>query len=75
MKDPNIKVAVIHSASKNAWNIIGRTMAAKYKVARVPYVVVNDDEVNEINRKEAYEHAEFISYCFNNSNAILKNKL
>lgn len=71
MKNPKIKTKVIHSQSKPAWNVVGTKLCGKYKIARVPYVVTNNDEVNEIEKKEAFEHAEFISYCFNNSEKIL----
>lgn len=74
MKDPNIKTKVIHSLTKASWNVIGTQIEGKFKfkIARIPYNVNGfDDKVDELNRKEAFEHAEFISYCFNNSNKIL----
>jgi hypothetical protein len=70
MKVPNIKTKVVHSKSESAWNIIGTTLGAKYKIARVPYVAVSDPEVTDLNRNEALEHAEYISYCFNHSDMI-----
>jgi len=71
MKNPNIKTKVVHSQSKSAWNIVGESLGAKYKIARVPYLVFEHQELSDRNRKEAFEHAEFISHCFNNSGSIL----
>ena len=72
MKNPGIKTKVVHSQTKSAWNVVGVTMGGKWKVARVPYVVTKNDAIDEMNRLEAFEHAEFISYCFNNSDEICK---
>lgn len=75
MKNPNIKTKVVHSKSKSAWNIIGTLAAAKYKIARVPYLVVDGSEILSTREKsEALKHAEFISYCFNNSQKIIHLK-
>jgi len=71
IKNPNIKTMVVHSKNNMAWNVIGRKLGAKYKIAKVPYVVVNDKTINQQNKIEALEHAEFISWCFNNSAKIL----
>jgi hypothetical protein len=70
MNNPDIKTRILHSQSKSAWNIVGETLGGKYKIARVPYLVVDDEWVTTRNRKEALLHAEFISYCFNNSRKI-----
>ncbi len=70
MKNPKIKTSVVHSQTKSAWNIIGETFGGKYKIARVPYIVCYEEEISNRNRKEAFEHAEFISYCFNSSDKI-----
>lgn len=70
MENPKIKTRVAHSQTKSAWNIIGENLGGKYKIARVPYVCVEDENVTDRNRIEAFRHAEFISYCFNNSNLI-----
>lgn len=73
MKDPNIKTRAVHSQTKSAWNVVGVSpLGCKYKIARVPYIVINDDKIDEITRVEAYGHAEFISHCFNNSAKILQ---
>lgn len=74
MTIPNIKVKIVHSQTKSAWNIVGETLAGKYKIARVPYIPVCLDGTNDRERKEAYEHAEFIAYCFNNASAIVDFK-
>lgn len=72
MKNPNIKTRLVHSKTKPAWNVVGETLGGKYKIARVPYTVISYDELLSTKQKhEALEHAEFISYCFNNSNEIL----
>ena len=60
------KTKVIHSHSKPAWNIVNLKLGGKYKMAIVPYVLTVDYEVNEINKIEAFKHAEIISNCFNN---------
>lgn len=67
------KTKIVHSQSKNAWNIVGTSLGAKYKIARVPYLTAENDEVfTKREKKEAREHAIFISACFNNSEKILK---
>lgn len=72
MKDPKITTKVKHSESKNAWNVIGARAGGKYKIARVPYLVIDDSEITNTREKaEALEHAMFISFCFNNSDRIL----
>lgn len=70
MKNPKTKTKVLHSQTKSAWNVIGESLGGKYKIARVPYVVVGDEELDSKNRIEASEHAKYISYCFNHSDAI-----
>lgn len=70
MQNPNIKTKVVHSQTKAAWNIVGLKLAGKYKIARVPYLLVNDQEVSDRNKLEAFEHAVFIAYCFNHSDII-----
>jgi len=68
-----IKTKVVHSQTKTAWNIVGEQLGTKYKIARVPYYQSegNDYEImNTRNKTEALEHAEFISYCFNNADKI-----
>ena len=73
MKDPNIKTKVVHSPTQFSWNVVGETVGAKYKIARVPYVVYEEmDGVSERNLQEARLYAEFISACFNNSEQIIK---
>ena len=62
-----IKTRVVHSQSKSAWNVIGTTLGAKHKIARVPYV----EGINR-ERKEALDHAEFISWCFNHADEVSK---
>ncbi len=71
MKDPKIKTRVVHSQTKSAWNIVGETLGGKYKIARVPYFVSDNQELSDKQRLEAFDHATFISYCFNNSYKII----
>lgn len=60
------KTTVKHSESKPAWNIIGTTIGEKYKIARVPYLVIEDNEITTTrNKYEALQDALFISRCFN----------
>lgn len=71
MKHPDIKTKVKHSESKNAWNVIGDTLGGKYKITRVPYLLLDGSEIlNTRAKAEALEHAIFISFCFNNPNKI-----
>jgi hypothetical protein len=70
MKYPDNKTKVVHSQSKTAWNVVGIEFGRKYKIARVPYIECEDKNVTDVNRNEAFEHAKFISYCFNNSYLI-----
>jgi hypothetical protein len=53
MKDPEIKTAVVHSESKDAWNVIGRTLGKKYKIARVPYLATENKKLTAIAKAEA----------------------
>ena len=71
--NPKIKTKVVHSLTKSAWNVIGDTPGGKFKIARVPYYTCKatiNEPISVRNRKEAFDHAEFISYCFNNSDSI-----
>lgn len=75
MENPNIKTKVVHSQSKNAWNVIGTELGKKYKIARLPYLIIEGDEVmTEIEKSTALRQAKFISFCFNNSDRILASK-
>ena len=79
MKNPNIKTKVVHSQSKKAWNVVGSKIGNKYKVAHIPYfqaTPTNEAQtlLNEKFRSEAFNHAQFISYCFNNSERILNER-
>lgn len=62
----NIKTKVVHSQTKPAWNVVGTSIPGKYKIARCPYQVIEDSENLDTREwKEAFEHATFISDCFN----------
>lgn len=72
MKNPKIKTRVVHSQTKAAWNVVGESLGGKYKIARIPYILCNAGKIETLNRLEAFKHAEFISYCFNNSDRIFE---
>ena len=72
MKFEKINTKVTHSKSKDAWNVIGTKIGQKYKIARIPYIIVdNSEELTTKNKAEALLHAEFISNCFNDSDKII----
>lgn len=73
MKNPNIKVEVIHSEKNTAWNIVGKKLGGKWKIARCPYLITGEVNVDNKFRVEALEHAKFIAWCFNNSERIIAN--
>lgn len=75
MRNPNIETKVVHSQTKSAWNIISTRIGDKYKIARIPYFTSTDEQITEKERLEAFNHAEFISWCFNNSTEIEKIQL
>lgn len=70
MKDPKIKTKVVHSQSKNAWNVVGTQVGKKHKIARVPYIIIKDDIIDTKEKAKALEHAMFISQCFNKSDIV-----
>ena len=37
-------------------------------------ILIGDEKIDTFNKCEALEHAEFISYCFNNSEKIINYK-
>jgi hypothetical protein len=71
MENPNIKTKVVHSESKTAWNVIGTSLGRKYKIARCPYLITNNEIIDTIEKSEALKHAKFISQCFNKSDTIV----
>ena len=74
MENPKIDVKIKHSESKNAWNIIGTMPGSKYKIAKVPYYQTENKDseaFNTMQKAEALKHAEWIRFCFNNSDRIL----
>lgn len=56
-----MKTKVIHSQSKNAWNVVGEELGGKYKIARIPYEQCGDDILNTRWKYEALEIAMHIS--------------
>ena len=72
MENPKTKTKVVHSQTKNAWNVVGTEVGCKYKIARIPYSQVEDSEIyNTREKNEALNHALFISRCFNKSDDII----
>ena len=71
MNDPKTKTKVVHSLSKDAWNVIGTQLGRKYKIARIPYFICGNTAIDDQEKNEALFHAEFISACFNNSGLII----
>lgn len=72
IKKPKQNTIVKHSNSKDAWNVVGTDLAGKYKIAVIPYIVVEGSEIlNTRNKAEALEHALFISWCFCNADRVL----
>ena len=68
---PKQNTQVKHSQSKNAWNVIGTDLGGKYKIARVPYLIVEGSEtLTTKNKAEALEHAMYISWCFCNPDKV-----
>jgi adenine-specific DNA methylase len=70
MENPKIKTKIIHSQTKSAWNIVSENLGSKYKIARIPYLVLDNQELSDRNRIEALKHAEFISHCYNHADSI-----
>lgn len=71
MENPNIKTKVVHSQSKDAFNVVGVKIPGKYKIARIPYIVTGDEITDTKEKAEALQHAEFISRCFNKSDSLI----
>ena len=70
MKNTKFETKVVHSQTKSAWNVVNEKLGGKYKIARVPYVGIRSEEGDNMNMAEAFEHATFISDCFNNISKI-----
>lgn len=74
MKHPQLITKVQHSESKDAWNVVGIVPGCKYKIARCPYNVMEGGDYAEQNNTtekwDALQHANFISYCFNNPDKV-----
>ena len=63
-----MKTKVVHSQSKTAWNIVGEELGKKYKIARIPYIKVEDsfgastrEIINTREKAEALEIAMHLS--------------
>lgn len=73
MEKLNLKTKVVHSESNTAWNVINTKIPGKFKIARIPYLVCDNSIIDTKEKSEALNIAEFISYCFNNSEKILND--
>lgn len=71
MKNPDITTRIKHSETKSAWDICGLKLGGKYKIAIVPYIISEDADVTATQKAEAFQHAEYINWCFNNSEVII----
>ena len=56
-----MKTEVVHSKSKNAWNVVSTEWGGKYKIARVPYSQIDNDILDTRRKHEALEIAMHIS--------------
>ncbi len=56
-----MKAKVVHSQSKDTWNVVCMELGSKYKIARIPYSQTDDDVLNTICKHEALEIAMHIS--------------
>jgi len=65
LKTNKMKTEVKHSESKTAWNVVGCRLGEKYKIARVPYLLIGNEIIDTQAKSEALNHALFISDCFN----------
>lgn len=65
-----IKTKVVHSSKNNSWNVVGTTLGAKYKVARIPYAVSEIEVVTNELSNESKNIAEYLSFCLNNEDVI-----
>ena len=74
IKIKNIECEVKHSETKDAWNILGTGLGRKFKIARIPYLFLEDDEFYKGKRQEALSHAEYIAWALNNSEQLLRLK-
>lgn len=69
--DP-IKTKIIHSKSKNAWNVVGTTLGGKFKIASFPYPAESGTDketlsINKATKNEAYKLAKFVKFCLGNT--------
>jgi len=56
-----MKTKVVHSQSKNAWNVVSEEWGSKYKIARIPYEQFDNDILNTRWKYEALEIAMHLS--------------
>ena len=56
-----MKTKVVHSQSKNAWNVVNTELGGKYKIARIPYSQTDNDILDTRRKHEAMEIAMHIS--------------
>lgn len=66
MNNPKFQTRVVHSNSNPAWNIVNDSLGMKFKIAVIPYLVLDDKTETDREKNEALSYATFISDCFNN---------
>lgn len=69
MRIPKIQTKVVESKKKLCWNVVSINVGDKRKIASVPYTDISEESGLTVNKskQQAYEHAVFISSCFNYS--------
>lgn len=60
-KGTNGKWIVQHSISKTAWNVVGQELGGRHKIARLPYLVTNNPEIDIKENQEQYFNAKIIA--------------
>lgn len=72
MTNFNLETKVVHSESKDAWNVVSKRLGAIYKIARIPYTLIGDKKFDVKEMSETLDYAKFISKCFEYSEEIFK---
>jgi len=56
-----MRTKVIHSETDCSWKVVNKQLGEEYEIAVVPYV----ESTHPFTKQESYNHAIFISNCFN----------
>jgi len=63
------KAKVMHSESKDAWNVIGTVLGGRWKIARFPYLQIEgSQDYNEKEKIEQYSNAMLLADAINTTN-------